>query len=362
MHIQSTYTGFLKKNKLYLTLIILLLIFNYIADSSWGTKAPGLIFEAGEIVEWQNELPSEEAVKELIFEGNIYALGLFGVTFLLILGFISGIIIDTIYFFLHLQSKNVIPRLDDKKQIPWNLLDVIRVIILYFSFLALIKILFITGFVYSLISFIFRFNNSIIVIDSFENMALGFSLSYLIIVLILAYFIINKYKQSFFEALGVNVKSFIKGVILGLASYVSYLPFLFIALLISLGISSFFKMAPEENPLLNVFSIEGRPWLLFYFVLCICIIGPIVEELFFRGFLYPALRKKVGSILSIFLSAALFSLLHMTFVGFLPIFFLGILLAYIYEKSGSLLPSITIHIIHNSSITLFLLIIKGLGS
>jgi membrane protease YdiL (CAAX protease family) len=193
-------------------------------------------------------------------------------------------------------------------------------------------------------------------------MALGFSLSYLIIVLILAYFIINKYKQSFFEALGVNVKSFIKGVILGLASYVSYLPFLFIALLISLGISSFFKMAPEENPLLNVFSIEGRPWLLFYFVLCICIIGPIVEELFFRGFLYPALRKKVGSILSIFLSAALFSLLHMTFVGFLPIFFLGILLAYIYEKSGSLLPSITIHIIHNSSITLFLLIIKGLGS
>jgi len=362
MHTQSTFIDFLKSNKLYLILIILLLIFNYIVDSAWLTESPGVIFEAGELVEWQDELPSEEVVKELILEGNIYALGLFGVTFLVILGFVSGVILDVIYFFLRFQSKDVIPHLGETKEKPWNLLDVTKAVILYFSFLAIIRLFFVTGFVHSFVSFLLKSQDTAIVIDGFENMALGFSLSYLIIGIVLVYFVTFKYKQSFFKTLGLNVRNVVRGAILGLASYVSYLPFLFVALLTSLGLSSFFKMAPEENPLLNVFSIEGRPWLIFYFVLCICFIGPIIEELFFRGFLYPALRKKIGPVLSILISSALFSLLHMTFVGFLPILFLGILLAYMYEKSGSLLPSITIHIIHNSSITLFLFIIKGLGS
>ena len=362
MQTQSKPIGFLKNNKLYLILIVLLLIFNYLVDSTWLTESPGIVFESGQVVEWQDEFPSEEVVKELVLGGDIYALGLLGITFLLILGFVGGIVLDGFYFFLRSQSKDIIPLLGDRKDKPWSLLDVIRTVILYFSFLAVVRLFFVSGLGYLFINFLLKSQNTTIVIDSFENMALGFSLSYLIIGFVLAYFIVNKYKQSFFRSLGINLKNLFQGVLLGWASYISFLPLLFVTLLISLGLSTFFKMAPEENPLLNVFSIEGRPWLLFYFVLCICFIGPIVEELFFRGFLYPALRKKVGAVLSILLSAALFSLLHMTFVGFLSIFFLGILLAYVYERSGSLLPSITIHIIHNSSITLFLFIIKGLSN
>ena len=362
MYTKDTLIAFLRHNKLYLILIILLVALNYLINSAWLTNSPGIIFEAGQIVEWKDEFPSEEAVKDLILEGNVYAWGLFGVTFLIVLGFVGGVVLDVIYFVLRSRNRNIVPRLGDLKEKPWSVADVVRAVILYFSFLAIIRLFFASGSFCLLTRFFLRSQDTVVVLDSFEGMALGFTLSYSIIALVMLYFITFKYKQSFFRSLGVNIKSFIRSALLGLVAYISYLPFLFIALLMSLGLSDFFKMAPEENPLLNVFSIEGRPWLLFYFVLCICLIGPIIEELFFRGFLYPALRKKIGTFLSILLSSALFSLLHMTFVGFLPIFFLGILLAYIYEKSGSLLSSITIHIIHNSCITLFLFIVKGLSS
>jgi membrane protease YdiL (CAAX protease family) len=361
MYIKNLLISFFRTNRLYIFLVILLLVFNYLIDSAWLTNSPGVIFEAGPTVEWRDDFPSEEALRALILEGNVYALGLVAVTFLMLLGLVVGIAIDAVYLFYKAKGKDIIPRISPSREKAWNLADVFRAIILYFSFLALVRLFFVSGSFACLLQRITGSQKLVMIIDSFENMALGFSISYAVIIMVLAYFITIKYRQPFFSALGIKTRAILKAVLLGLASYISYLPLLFLALLISMGISEFFKMAPEENPLLNVFSIEGRPWLLFYFVLCVCIIGPIIEELFFRGFLYPALRKKTGVLLSVLLSSVFFSLLHMTFIGFLPIFFLGILLAYIYERSGNIIASIAIHIIHNSSITLFLFIIKGLG-
>jgi hypothetical protein len=316
-----------------------------------------------ETIEWQNEFPAEEQIASMILQGNIYALSLIAITFLLVLGFLTGLIIDILYFSSQLRKKEIIPRLATPISRPWNLQDVVRAIILYYSMISIVRLFFVTGsFSYFVRLFEGLPSGSLIVIDGFTNMALGFSFSYLSISIIIIYFIAYKYRKNILTTLGIKIGSLAKGIFLGAASYISYLPILFASLLLSMGLSELFKIAPEENPLLNVFSIEGRPFLLVYFVLCICFIGPIIEEIFFRGFLYPALRNKLGASLSILISSIVFSLLHMTFVGFLPIFFLGVMLAYIYERSGSLLSSITIHIIHNASITIFLFTIKGLSA
>jgi len=63
-----------------------------------------------------------------------------------ILGFVSGVILDVIYFFLRFQSKDVIPHLGETKEKPWNLLDVTKAVILYFSFLAIIRLIFCNWF------------------------------------------------------------------------------------------------------------------------------------------------------------------------------------------------------------------------
>jgi len=51
---------------------------------------------------------------------------------------------------------------------------------------------------------------------------------------------------------------------------------------------------------------------------------------------------------ALILSSAFFSLIHQNAFAFLPVFVLGLGLGYLYEKRGTLLPSIALHIVHNS--------------
>ena len=79
--------------------------------------------------------------------------------------------------------------------------------------------------------------------------------------------------------------------------------------------------------------------------------APIVEETMFRGLLYSALRARFGIAVGACLSAAVFAAVHPTLPGgFLPIWCLGVALALVYERRGSLLPGIVLHGIHNGLI------------
>ncbi len=81
--------------------------------------------------------------------------------------------------------------------------------------------------------------------------------------------------------------------------------------------------------------------------------APFVEEIMFRGLLYPALRKRWGIGGAAMLSAAIFSGVHPTLPGgFLGIGVIGLGLALLYEYRGSLLPGMVLHSINNALITL----------
>ncbi len=88
------------------------------------------------------------------------------------------------------------------------------------------------------------------------------------------------------------------------------------------------------------------------------LIAPILEETLFRGIIYKSLRSKFGMGVSAVLSSILFSGLHFDLWGFIPRFFLGIALAYLYEKKGSLFPGITLHALNNVLALLLNLAVK----
>jgi membrane protease YdiL (CAAX protease family) len=91
-----------------------------------------------------------------------------------------------------------------------------------------------------------------------------------------------------------------------------------------------------------------------------CVIAPVAEELFFRAVLFTAIRQRASKGLAIFLSGAAFALVHTNLVGFLPILLIGMYLSYIYERTGSLLASITVHIAHNSLLLALGLVVRRL--
>ncbi len=83
------------------------------------------------------------------------------------------------------------------------------------------------------------------------------------------------------------------------------------------------------------------------------IIAPIAEEIVFRGYMYKAFRDRFKPAYAIPLSAALFSIIHLEWRAALSLFVIGIVLAYVYEKTGNLMAPITVHILNNAIAFLF---------
>lgn len=113
--------------------------------------------------------------------------------------------------------------------------------------------------------------------------------------------------------------------------------------------------------ILKLFGLEGRTAeldatsslpanLILYFYACL--LGPILEELLYRGFLLQSLRK-YNERFAIFLSAAIFGLMHQNYQQFILGFIVGIPLAIITIKYGTLIPAILTHIVMNTSAMVF---------
>jgi membrane protease YdiL (CAAX protease family) len=86
------------------------------------------------------------------------------------------------------------------------------------------------------------------------------------------------------------------------------------------------------------------------------ILAPLCEEIFFRGYLYPALRNRMDRQPAMLINGLLFAAAHFEWFGFLPRFLLGYGLCYIYEKQGNLSGPITGHALYNGIILLLALV------
>jgi uncharacterized protein len=85
-------------------------------------------------------------------------------------------------------------------------------------------------------------------------------------------------------------------------------------------------------------------------VLLIVIAAPISEEVCFRGMLFGGLREKLPRLGAALVSGIVFGGLHaLTGVSAVPpLIVFGFVLALLYEKTGSIVPGILLHMLNNS--------------
>ncbi|HZK93283.1 MAG TPA: CPBP family intramembrane glutamic endopeptidase [Prolixibacteraceae bacterium] len=101
---------------------------------------------------------------------------------------------------------------------------------------------------------------------------------------------------------------------------------------------------------------------LFTNIAMIGILPALGEELLFRGIIQQLFKKKFGNAhVAIWISAALFSALHMQFFGFLPRLVLGAMFGYMLEWSGTLWLPMIAHFVNNATaVVAYYLMQKGL--
>jgi hypothetical protein len=81
------------------------------------------------------------------------------------------------------------------------------------------------------------------------------------------------------------------------------------------------------------------------------VLAPVLEEFTFRGLLFATLRRRVGPYWAASISSAIFAAAHgYGIIGFLSVLWSGVLWAWTYEKSGSLLPGIMAHALNNLTV------------
>ena len=83
-------------------------------------------------------------------------------------------------------------------------------------------------------------------------------------------------------------------------------------------------------------------------VLMVVVVGPFAEEVFFRGFIFAALRQRLGLIWALAVGGAIFAVFHVEPTIMLPIFVTGVLLAWLYHKTGTIWPPLVAHALQNA--------------
>lgn len=102
--------------------------------------------------------------------------------------------------------------------------------------------------------------------------------------------------------------------------------------------------SPIQPDLAPVAEEMSFPWLLAFLAV---VVAPVVEEIFFRGFVFAGFYNRYGYQKAAILSSLIFALGHLQVLAILPLFILGYIFAYLYHRSGSIVPAIILHFLVN---------------
>ncbi len=89
------------------------------------------------------------------------------------------------------------------------------------------------------------------------------------------------------------------------------------------------------------------------------IFAPLIEEVIFRGYLYPVIKRFSHPIFSCVITSLLFAVIHSNLEGLMPLFLLAIVLTIFYEISKSIWVPILMHACFNGVNTISILILTN---
>lgn len=183
-----------------------------------------------------------------------------------------------------------------------------------------------------------------------DNLMLSIGAVAAIIVII---FIVRNNFARRLKGFGLNVKTIFRDFFAAIINLLSVWPLVLLMIIFTVLFGRLFAgpgfeiQRHEELELLTAYSqVPVR----IIIIITACLVMPIFEELLFRGLFQTMLRSFLVRVWpSILLSSIFFAMVHPNAGHWPALFVLAICLGYSYEKSGSLLRPIFIHVLFNSA-------------
>ena len=109
-----------------------------------------------------------------------------------------------------------------------------------------------------------------------------------------------------------------------------------------------FTSSMEITDFLDPLIVSGSPMDMLVMFVMLVMIAPVTEEILFRGFIYTALRVKIGVPSAALVTSFGFAAIHLySWNGFVSVLLFGLVETYLFERSGSLWPGIIFHALNN---------------
>ena len=166
--------------------------------------------------------------------------------------------------------------------------------------------------------------------------------NFFLLIIIVTIYLLRNYKSPRRFVTMEEKKHFFPLLMNFLSSFIKFWPVVFIFSLLS------FLFFPEYSSQeivqeLKDSSLDKQ----LIIILSALVIAPIVEEFFFRKFLYKVLKYNFGILLGALLSSTVFAFIHFSVISFFVLLILGLFLCYSYERYGSLAAPVLSHSLFN---------------
>ncbi|HYG84185.1 MAG TPA: CPBP family intramembrane glutamic endopeptidase [Verrucomicrobiae bacterium] len=160
-------------------------------------------------------------------------------------------------------------------------------------------------------------------------------------------------KRALLQTLGIAQKPTWRQLAWSPIAYIIYFALTAVVISFIAQLVPSFDLAQEQD--LGFSNISAlHEYVAAFVALVIC--APIAEELLFRGFLFGKLRERLAFIPTALAVSLLFGFVHGQWNVAIDTFFLSLALSYLREKSGTLWPSMLLHMIKNGVAYYFLFV------
>jgi membrane protease YdiL (CAAX protease family) len=223
------------------------------------------------------------------------------------------------------------------REVRWSVVDALALILLFFALPAAYS---------SLLEHVLGASEAVEETTLSELVA-AFSLD--LVVLLFGVWVLRVKGSRFADGMGLVRRSYGRLMLVGLVAFLAFQPLHFIY---TTGVVGFFYglgLPIKAHPVVEELVKPGGMALKLSLVLTVALCAPFFEEVLFRGFFYQALRQKTNAWTAVLVTGGVFAFFHPWFFQASLVLPLGFLLAYLMEKTGSVIPGMVVHFLVNGT-------------